>query len=592
MNGKTIALLAYSLVILAATAFVLIWRTEPAGENSEAIESQLVNDNIDRSSAEDGLVSSNLTNNQNPHFEIGTECALCHAYSSRATAMRDSAGNNVAPYDLWEASMMAQSARDPYWRAVLSAEVHATPSQKAHIEDVCTRCHTPMAAPVSTSPKGEILAFLKADTRQSHLGLDGVSCTVCHQITDKNLGTSESFTGHFEINTESKIFGPHANPVTMPMQRHVSSTPTHSPHIPKSAPCATCQTVITDAVDADGAHAASNFHEQAPYLEWRNSVFNDEVAQPSPKARSCQACHMPTTDTTGAAIATMLAHNPGGRGFPFLNDRQPYGLHSMVGGNALMTRILRDNRAELGIKTPASAFDRSLERIQTFLRQETGSIEIGQITREGDLLAIPVTVRNRSGHKLPTAYPSRRLWVELTVIDAEGQTVFQSGVCNEQGELVDGQGNVLPSELAGGPILPHFNEIREPRQVQVYESIMADAVGDKTFYLLRGATFMKNNRLLPLGWDGGHADAEATKPAGIDGDPDFIGGEDQLRFLVPTKGTAPYRVHARLQFQTISPRHAAELFGNPIPEVRQFEAMYTAADRKPELIDEAEATVE
>lgn len=68
-----------------------------------------------------------------------------------AGAMRDDKNRNVAPFDLWSGSMMANSAVDPYWKAVVSAEVAATPSQKPHIEEVCSCCHAPMSAPSKCS---------------------------------------------------------------------------------------------------------------------------------------------------------------------------------------------------------------------------------------------------------------------------------------------------------------------------------------------------------------------------------------------------------------------------------------------------------
>lgn len=67
---------------------------------------------------------------------------------------------------------------------------------------------------------------------------------------------------------------------------------------------------------------------------------------------------MPTADIDGQVISTRLAHNPGGRDFPFLKVRQPYGRHLFAGGNVFMTKLIRDNRAKLGIDTPGEAFDR------------------------------------------------------------------------------------------------------------------------------------------------------------------------------------------------------------------------------------------
>jgi hypothetical protein len=67
-------------------------------------------------------------------------CALCHSTSERATAMRDSAERSVAPFDLWQSTMMANAARDPFWRAVMSAEMAATPNAAAHIAGECMKC--------------------------------------------------------------------------------------------------------------------------------------------------------------------------------------------------------------------------------------------------------------------------------------------------------------------------------------------------------------------------------------------------------------------------------------------------------------------
>ncbi len=499
--------------------------------------------------------------------------------------MRDAKNRPVAPYDLWQASMMANSSRDPFWRAVLSAEVAATPSKKALIEEKCTRCHTPMAAPAPESPKGEVLAFLKNDDERSHLGMDGVSCTVCHQITDKGLGTEASFTGHFEINKDRKIFGPHADPFTMPMRRHVGYTPTHSNHILKSGLCATCHTVNTNSVDAEG-HATSDheFHEQSPYLEWRNSVFNDEVEKPAKEAKSCQACHMPQTDVDGKPISTRIAHNPGGRDFPFLKPRKPFGRHAFLGANTLMKRILRDNAEELGVIASSEALNQSIEQTMTFLGTETAKIEIEPIKFQANQLTIPVSVRNLSGHKLPTAYPSRRVWIQLTVTDKDGKTVFVTGKCNSNGELIDSTGKVLPSELAGGPVNEHKSVVSDPDQVQVYETIMGDADGKPTFTLLRGATYVKDNRLLPLGWNSKHADGPATRPYGIGDDKDFVGGSDKVVYKVTIPAKGEYTVTASLLFQVITPRHANELFQFETPEVKTFKKMFDNARRMPETL--------
>ncbi len=168
------------------------------------------------------------------HFAKSSDCALCHSFSDAASAMRDGSNRNVAAFDLWSGSMMANSAVDPYWKAAASAEVAATPSQKPHIEEVCSRCHAPMAAPITTSPQGQVLLSCAIWHAKAALSRDGVSCTVCHQISSENMGTDISFTavlGSIRIARSTAAF----QSVAMPMQRHVGFTPTKADHILSSA---------------------------------------------------------------------------------------------------------------------------------------------------------------------------------------------------------------------------------------------------------------------------------------------------------------------------------------------------------------------
>jgi hypothetical protein len=291
---------------------------------------------------------------------------------------------------------------------------------------------------------------------------------------------------------------------------------------------------------------------------------------------------MPTSDADGNKIATQLAHNPGGRDFPFLQPRSPFGRHTFSGANTLLKQILRDNAKQLGVSAPTAAFDASIEQSRQFLNNETATLELKQISLSGEKLIVGVTVRNLGGHKLPTAYPSRRVWILLTAEDDEGQLIFSSGQFNSAGELTDSGGNVLTSETAGGPINQHHKIINHPGQVQVYETIMADAHNQPTFTLLRGASYLKDNRLLPLGWKPDHADGPATQPFGIDNDADFVGGSDSITYEIPISSKSTYTVKAKLLFQVISPRHANELFLTNTPEVDLFKKMFHAANRTPE----------
>jgi hypothetical protein len=521
------------------------------------------------------------------YFVSSGLCLMCHSNAPQATALRDGHERPVGPYDLWRTSMMANSSADPIWRAVMAAEVAATPSRQAEIEKKCLRCHTPMASVQAdwdeTSP--DRARFLHGNTSLAGLAADGVSCTVCHQIPPERLGEDETFSGHFQIGDQGRIFGPHARPFAMPMYRHTGYMPTQSDHVRRSALCAACHTLYTDALSPDGSATGHRLLEQGPYVEWQNSQFNDERAEPNEHAASCQHCHAPTTDVDGNSIKTRIARNPRGRDFPPVGPRQPFGRHAFAGGNTLAPELLRRQLGKRLSKADAAALDATIAAARQMLRKKTAEIAIRKVERHDRHLQVTVSASNLAGHKLPTAYPSRRVWIRLTVRDASGQVVFESGGFDRHGRIVDAAGHPLPSELAGGPVMPHFTEITSPDQAQIYQSIMEDAQGQATYSLLRGARYQKDNRLLPLGWKRDHPRGSDTAPVGTSADHDFVAGSDMVLYRIdapPDRG--PYQIDVSLHYQVLGTRYAAELFAHEVPETKVLRKLYGEVQPEPELL--------
>lgn len=493
--------------------------------------------------------------------------------------MRDAAGRDVSPYQLWQATMMANATRDPLWRAEVSVEIAATPSMARTIESKCLECHAPMAQ-FDAQAKGESmrLDLLEQDSLRSQLALDGVSCSACHQI-EPTQDVTATFDGSYTIGVNREIYGPHANPNGSPMGFALNYLPRESAHISDSNLCASCHTLTTIAMDANGSPTGGKILEQSPFLEWQNSVYNDQVATPAAEAASCQACHTPRNDRDGNPIQTPIAEAGLGTA-----PRQTYARHTFVGGNTLVPAILRDQAADLRPLAPASAFDALIEETRNQLGTQTARLTLGAGIRTGDLLQLPLTVENLSGHKFPTGHPVRRAWVRLRVIDAQGQVVFASGEHDTAGRIVNG-GAPLASELPGGPHQPHRAAITSSDQVQIYQSLMSDGAGALTFLLLRGEGYLKDNRLLPKGWSASYPGAAATAPRGVTGDGDFLGGGDTIQYRVLAPAAAgPYRVEATLLYQPLSARFASELFEYATPEVEAFKTYYEAADRTPEVV--------
>lgn len=528
-----------------------------------------------------------LTPVKDDHFATSPVCAECHANDPTATAMRDSADRPIAPFDLWQSTMMANSARDPFWWAMVAGEVATIPAAKGAIEAKCMRCHTPMAgvdAALDGDPDPAALDWLfKGDSRAA-FGLDGVACAVCHQIQPTDLGADASFSGHFVIEAKQEMYGPHSATFTMPMVMHTGFTPLPGPQILDSALCGSCHTLHTSPLDEGGNTLPHQLVEQSPYLEWRASAYSTEVADPGPEAMSCQGCHLPTTSVDGVPIKTRIARRPPGGDFNQVLPRDPFGRHVLVGGNTLVPAILRDFAAELRPQASAAAFDATLAAARDQLEHRTATLEL-QVTRQGDDLQIAAALQNLAGHKLPSGFPSRRTWVRVEVRDAADNLVFRSGATDDAGRMVDRTGVLLASEAVAGPIQPHRLEITADDQVQIYEAIMADPDGQPTFRLLRGATYLKDNRLLPHGWKPADAQAMKIAPAGTAGDPDFLAAGDTARYRIQAPAAAgPYKVQVALVHQVLGARFAAELFALDAPAIRAFEKMYLVADRAPVVL--------
>ena len=527
-------------------------------------------------------------------FLNSTSCASCHSNAPLATAMRDSKSRPLGQYDLWRSSMMANASRDPLWRAVVSAEIQATPSRKADIEAKCMRCHAPMESNDfhgDTDARMSLSMLDDANDPRNPLARDGASCTVCHQILPDNLGKASSYTGKFHIGPSKQIFGPHANPAVQQMQMRTGYVPAKGSHINKSGLCATCHTVMTNTLDKNGKATGSSLPEQTPYLEWRNSIFNKEVQNPGPSAQSCQDCHLPSKDVEGNSISTRIARNPGGRDYPFLSSRAPFGRHILVGGNTLLPEIFRDNAQALGVLAPAAAFNATIAAAKNQLQKRTAKLSIQGLTRVGSDLQFRVRVENLAGHKFPSAYPSRRAWLKVRVLDKDNQQVFLSGGYDGIGRILGAGGKVLPEEKAGGPFFPHRDSIQSSGQVQVWESLMGDDQNKLTFTLLRGAKYLKDNRILPKGWKPNHPDAPLTRPIGIGSDANFVGGQDEVSFkLSAPSASGPYKIEVSLLYQTLGNRFAEELFQVQTPEVAAFKSYWSKASRVPVIVAQVSAT--
>jgi hypothetical protein len=501
-----------------------------------------------------------------PHlFKAAEDCLACH------NGLRTPSGEDVSIGTSWRASMMANSARDPYWQAAVRRETIDHPTAAAAIQDECAVCHMPMARTEARARgrEGQVFAHLPVGgggNRDDRLAHDGVSCTICHQITGDKLGTRESFTGGYVIDASMTIgksripsgarpiFGPFDvdSGMTALMHSATEFRPSESAHVRQSELCATCHTLFTKALGARG-EVVGELPEQVPYLEWRHSAFRVE-------ARSCQSCHMRAV-AEDMPVSSVLGQ-----------PRQGLARHGFIGGNAFMLRMLNRYRTELAVEALPEELDEAVRQTVHNLETATAEVAVERPAIGAGTLGFDVVVRNLTGHKLPTGYPSRRAWLHVTVRDASGAAIFESGALAPTGSIAGNASDGDPAQFE-----PHYERIDRPDQVQIYESIMVDPSGAPTTGLLAAVAYVKDNRLVPRGFRKETAGREIAVLGAAASDVDFTGDGDRVHYSVAVGGRqGPLAVDVELRFQAIGYRWAQNLKKYDGAEPRRFAGYYDA----------------
>jgi hypothetical protein len=96
--------------------------------------------------------------------------------------------------------------------------------------------------------------------------------------------------------------------------------------------------------------------------------------------------------------------------------------------------------------------------------------------------------------------------------------------------------------------------------------------------LLTAVSYLKDNRLLPRGFDKRTAERDIRVAGGALEDGDFAGGGDRVRYSVDLGGArGPFRVEAELYYQSIAYRWAMNLKGYSAEEPQRFLRYYQDA---------------
>lgn len=498
-------------------------------------------------------------------FPTAGNCLGCHGYDPQGNGMVDSYGNDVNVHDDWRTSMMALSAKDPFWRAKVSHEILVNPSHSLDLQTKCTSCHAPQGhfTAILRGAEHYTIAEMVSDTT----AMDGVSCAACHIKSVENLG--QEFSGDATYDTSRVIYGPYEMPFAPPMTDFVGFEPKFSEHINDAGICASCHTLQTNSVDLSGNFTGEKFVEQATYHEWINSAYDDNGTNPT----TCQSCHMPQLEEQ-----IVISSN-----YIFLEGRSPYGLHDLVGANTTMLNLMKENKEALNIDAQDEHFDETIAKTLVMLQQNSLLTDLEMADLDQDTAYFDLKITNRAGHKFPSGYPSRRAFVEFIVTTDLGDTLFQSGVIQPDFEV---SGQTAETE-------PHFDIINSEDQVQIYELVIGDVNGDFTTVLERAFVGLKDNRLPPLGFSTSHVSYDTTLIIGgalTDSDFNYDdgtegSGSDVVHYHFPLHGyTGLINISAKVFYQALPPKWLNPMLAENTPEIDTFRTMYENADLSPVLI--------
>jgi len=413
------------------------------------------------------------------------------------------------------------------------------------------------------------LPYTMDDLLADPMALDGVSCTSCHTMTDEGFGTT--FSANIIYDTNQTTFGPYTFPFVGPMINFTGFTPVYGPHISTSEQCGICHTLITHPLDLDGVPTGTSFVEQAIYHEWLNSDYSEE-------GTSCQDCHMKKIEEP-----VIISPMP-----PNLTARTPFSEHEIAGGNVFMLNLLKNNINELDLNASEAQFDDVISRTELML-QSALDLEVDMESFLLDTAVFKVTLKNLVGHKLPSGYPSRKMYIEFILFTDNGDTLLHSGSMDTDGRIIGESNDAFE---------PHYTEINSNDQVQIYELAMGDVNADLTTVLEYAFQPLKDNRIPPLGFVNSHSAYDTIPIIGEAlNDPDFNwaensegSGSDIIHYKIPISlaNVGTFYVVVKVNYLTVPRKWLDEMFEYESEAINSFKSMYQEADVSPYVIKEIE----
>jgi Flp pilus assembly protein TadD len=328
-------------------------------------------------------------------FFPASRCAGCH---------KDS-------HEQWSESLHRNAGREPFYKE--SADILQR-TRGVEFTRHCESCHAPVALLSG--------ALTRGSREPRSMDDEGVTCSVCHSITQVRLDG----TGSYTIRRPALLEREDGTPVygDVPDEAILADVPSHKrammrPLLKTPEFCASCH----KSVSPPSLNNYKFIRGFSVYDEWQQSGASAEAVSPfyrKERRVDCRSCHMPAVDAAADRAAkdgVIASHRWLGA-----NTATPlfYGQKRQVEETIAFLRDKVLNVDIFAVRREATG--------EAFAALEQGA-ENRLVLRPGEELCAEVVVANRkAGHSFPPELRDMyEPWVEFEALDASGKTVFHSG---------------------------------------------------------------------------------------------------------------------------------------------------------------------
>ena len=323
----------------------------------------------------------------------------------------------------WSESLHRNAAREPFYRE--SADILLR-TRGIEFTRHCESCHTPIAlfsGALSKNGPHQQAPFTSLDD-------EGVTCTVCHSITEARLNG----TGSFTIRRPALLAKADGTPIfgNFTDEQILADIPGHKravmrPLLRTPEFCATCHKV--DAPPSLNGY--KHIRGFSAYDEWQQSGASHESVLPyyrTDERVDCRGCHMPKVESRNDRAAKQGVISS----------------HHWVGANTAaplfygQTKQVQRTIEFLSNKViTADIFALKRESTGEKLQELTSGTQFA--LQPGEELTAEVVVANRkAAHSFaPEVRDLYEIWVAFEAVDDQGKTLMRSGFIKPDGLLDD-----------------------------------------------------------------------------------------------------------------------------------------------------------